>query len=328
MASYRLTLKEITAKEVEALDAADKGTLTADQIAFLRQYNPATVDQIIQKNLQNRNQTAQVADEVQVKSYQAKQAAQKPVQSDQVLMQSGYVNNPATTKLVIKDDAISDYNGLKMGSSADKLNSLDFYYNGQKENQRFQKDPFYIALVDENENLFPLGVSNNEQIVAIKLLVSPASVSFNMSKIVMRSQSMVGWIEEHWGEELDTISFQGSSASFVLGEIGNIRDISYGTMSPDKFNSEPIGLTTGRRRETIGYKEFRRIIQIMSSNACDFDSNTGFVKTRRFIKLSWNYASILGYIESFDTVEEATTPFKLTYQMTFKAERTDFLYMK
>jgi hypothetical protein len=246
--------------------------------------------------------------------------------AEQVIASSGYISNPATTKTVVNDDAVPNASPV-LGSSAYNLNSLDFYYNGQKDRQRFYKDPFYIALVDENENLLPLAVSNGQQIVAIKLLVNPASVSFNMSKIVNRSQSMVGWIEEHWGEELDTISLQGSSASFVLGEISNIRDISYGTMPPEQFNAN-IGVTTLRRRETVGYKEFRRLIQIMNSNACDFDSATGFVTARRFIKLSWDYAAILGYIESFDTTEDAASPFRLTYQMTFKAEKTIFNYKK
>jgi len=246
-----------------------------------------------------------------------------------VITQSGYNTGQATKKIIIKDDVVTDAGtGIIVGSNTYSLNSLDFVYNGQKGRARFTKQPFYVSLVDENDNLYPLSIEDGQQIVAIKLLINPASVNFNMSKIVNRSKTMVGWVEDHWGEELDTVSLSGSSAAFVLGEVSNVRDISMGTKSPQEFNTDDIGLTVKRRRETIGYKEFRRLIQIMNSNASDFDASTGFVTTRRFVKLSFEYAAMMGYFESFDTTEDASSPFKFTYQITYKAERTLFSYMK
>ena len=51
--------------------------------------------------------------------------------------------------------------------------------------------------------------------MSVTLLVNPTSLNINMSKIINRTQTMTGWIEEHWGEELDTVTFQGASAAFV-----------------------------------------------------------------------------------------------------------------
>jgi hypothetical protein len=212
-------------------------------------------------------------------------------------------------------------------------------------------------MVDNNGVIQNIIRNDGVTISGLKLLINPASVSFNMSKIVSRQQTMTGWVEEHWGEEMDAISLQGNTAGFIMGPGGTaarVRDVTaskiYGGSTSiatsdaliraplnamlditdpgsNTSTSFDVGLTTTRRQQTVGYQQFRQIIKIMENNGCVFDT-LGFVTDRRFVQLSYDYASFRGYIESIDTVEDSVNPFRFTYTMVFKAERTMYTLMK
>ena len=248
--------------------------------------------------------------------------------------------------------------GYISGSSSYSLALSDYLYNQRGLPRPVDQLPFYIQLESEQGETVALDLLDGTKIVGIKLIINPTSISFNMSKIANRTQTMTGWFEEHWGEELDTVTFQGSSATFILG--GRVqRDISYGTGPygageflrdygtrqsfndafglQDPFSQTPetgkaledsiqIGLTTGKRRMSVAYQEFRRITNIMNSNGCVFD-NQGFVVERNFIRLGFDYATLLGYFESIDITEDALSPFRFTYTITFKSEKTVFWYI-
>lgn len=188
---------------------------------------------------------------------------------------------------------------------------------------------------------------NGQTLVGIVLLINPTSLSLNLSKMINRTQTMTGWIEDHWGEELDTITFQGSSASFLWG--GPWAEVPEGPLDqspqeiqkmfndymdlPDLGVEEPVGLgdhsglTAKRRRETLSYDEFRKITQLMNANGAKFDMQ-GLVKERLFIQLSYDYSCYRGYFESVDITEDSTTPFKFIYTITFKSEQTIYSFLR
>lgn len=221
--------------------------------------------------------------------------------------------------------------------------------------------PFFVEIVDSNGKLteipFPQE-SSGGRIIGVKFMINPQSISVNMAKIVGRTQTMTGWLEEHWGEELDTITFSGSTAAFVTGS-SRLKDArrmaektnqnraqvrgdfySYlglqhlsvpyqtsaqGSRARNIMDVEP-GLTTVFRRQSLSYRELKKLNQILISNGCVFGDD-GLVKDRMFIRLSYDYSSYVGYFESLDITEDATTPFKFMYTATFKAEKTIYSYL-
>lgn len=221
--------------------------------------------------------------------------------------------------------------------------------------------PFFVELVDNNGDLKEIPWPQNDsggRILGIKFMINPQSISVNMAKIVGRTQTMTGWLEEHWGEELDTVTFSGSTAAFVTGSSrlkdarqmaekvnrnrGQVRSDFYsylgldnlsvpyqtsvaGSRARNALDVEP-GLTTIFRRQSLSYREMRKLNQIMTSNGCVF-SDDGFVSDRRFIRLSYDYSSYIGYFESLDITEDANAPFKFVYTATFKAEKTAYSYV-
>jgi len=243
-------------------------------------------------------------------------------------------------------------------SSPNFVTTLDSYlYNVRDITKTPDKIKFIVRTV--NSDGVPMSYTlNGQTIVGIVLLVNPASVNLNLSKIVGRTQTMTGWVEDHWGEELDTMTLQGSSAGFIWKGPAPVMPVSDIELNGQRYNTpvtesaeqirntfnqymdipdlgswSPVGagsnsgLTSALRRETKAYQEFRNLIQLMNSNAATFDIR-GFVSDRAYIQLSWDYAAYQGYFESIDITENAETPFKLIYTITFKSEKTLYSFLR
>jgi hypothetical protein len=210
--------------------------------------------------------------------------------------------------------------------------------------------PFYIEVCDSQTGaISQLDLGNSTVISGVVLMINPSTMNSNMSKIINRTQTMTSWVEEHWGEELDTVSFQGSTASFIWGgrmlpDVTKTKqvtssgtEIEEATLEDDidtirtKFNVSSdimniqIGLNTEYRRQSVSYREFKKIIEIVNTNACNFD-DFGFVKERKSVQITYDYSQYRGYFESFDVTEDANSPYKFTYVATFKAEKTIFKF--
>lgn len=227
------------------------------------------------------------------------------------------------------------------------LQSLDSYlFNAYRIPKGSEKVRFFITTVDIDGNNIPY-TYHGQTIMGLVLFINPSTISTNLAKIVNRTQTMTGWLEEHWGEELDTITFAGSSAAFIWGgptsnqpisgplklspeEIRNIFN-NYVDL-PDLGTNEPLGpgdhsgLTVKRRRNTLSYDEFRKIIFLMNANGANYDTY-GFVRQRLFIQLAYDQAAFRGYFESIDVTESAETPYRFTYTITFKSEKTIYSYI-
>ena len=226
---------------------------------------------------------------------------------------------------------------------------------------RYNKVPFIIAMIDSNGTLqtipFPPqeGVITQEQIYGVELMINPQSLSSNLSKMIGRTQTMTAFVEDHWGEELDTITFQGFTAAFVTGgqDIYNIRS-SQGSTTPTNayllntstrselygvigvpgpqngkgsgVKDDEIGITTSKRRQSVSFRQFKRLIDIIRINGCFFDT-FGRVSKRYYIMLSYGNVAYRGFFESIDISESATDPFRFQYTVTFKSEQTIYSYV-
>ena len=235
-------------------------------------------------------------------------------------------------------------------SSTTYAQALDSYlYNDKGVKRPPDKVKFFIQTVDSTGKVQTYNI-NGYTLIGLVLLINPASASVNLSKMVNRTQTMTAWWEDHWGEELDTITFSGSSAGFLWE--GPVPVVAPNTPSSilqtanqvqgiyDQYNSIPdmgivdyhgvgdvSGLTSRRRRDTVAYDEFRKIIQLMNANGATFDLH-GRVNKRAYIELRYDYVAYRGYFESFDMVENAESPFKFNYVVTFKSEKTIYSFLR
>lgn len=211
-------------------------------------------------------------------------------------------------------------------SSPTYIPALDSYLYGSLNRKRLpNKVNFVLRTVDSAGNPVAYTLDDsNWTIAGLILTVNPSSITSNLSKIVGRTQTMTAWLEEHWGEELDTISFQGSTAAFIW-QGPTIKDFAGQTGVIETLSSDKNGLADTRRRETLSYQEFKKIISLMNANAATFDIR-GLVKDRLFIELSYNHACHRGYIENIDVTEDSISPFRFQYIMTFKVEKSIYYF--
>lgn len=222
------------------------------------------------------------------------------------------------------------------------LQSLDSYlFNAYRIPKGADKVRFFIQTVDIDGNNIPY-TYYGQTIMGLVLFINPTSISTNLAKIINRTQTMTSWVEDHWGEELDTITFTGSSAAFIWGGPAEnqpvqgplqkspeeIREIFNNYMDlPDLGTNEPIGLgdtsglTVKRRRNTLSYDEFRKLVFLMNANGANYNTY-GFVRKRLYIQLAYDQGLYRGYFESMDITETADNPYRFIYTITFKSEKT------
>jgi len=233
--------------------------------------------------------------------------------------------------------------GVKPEQITSSLYESNLFKVDKKHPERIK---FYVEMTDLYGRSVPYKVGNQDPIVGMILTVNPSTVNANLSKIVGRTQSMVGWIEDHWGEELDTITFQGSTAAFIYSTLlppnqnltqlqirnhfNSYADLTDISNTVPQNSSTPIftGLAGGiQRQNSVSYQEFKKVIQIMNGNGAIFDA-MGFVSQRLYVQLSYDYVSYRGYFISIDTTEDSASPFRFSYTITFKSEKTIYTFTR
>jgi hypothetical protein len=140
---------------------------------------------------------------------------------------------------------------------------------------------------------------------AMYLHVNPSSLDFSYSKNIARSETRGGFLEQHFGDELTTISADQSTGAFVNTETG---------------------LAVTRRRETAAWRKAEQLISIFKSNGSVYD-DLGNVRFRGRIRLMFAGGIYDGYFTSFDISESAEEPFShsLSWDFTVEQERYNIL---
>jgi len=200
-----------------------------------------------------------------------------------------------------------------------------------------------IDCVDSNMVTSLIEFEDGSRIEALKLTPNPNSLVISSAKIINRYNTMTRWVEEHWGDELDTINFAGSTYSF------NAR----------LDNNNYTGLTSLSRNYSEAYKFLKALVDIYRTNGYLYQEGNGYtaatsrgggkdsfdyamvnryllqnpsflnqhprqgmIRERLYTRISFDYVTCIGYFESFDITDDSSSPFKLLYSAVFKSEKT------
>ena len=93
------------------------------------------------------------------------------------------------------------------------------------------------------------GVTESLKIPDLIMKINPSNLDEQYTQLINRKRTFGGFIEEHWGEQLSTLSASGITRSF--------------------FGSN--GLTNYNRRDTEGYREFEQFVTIYRNNGSIFN---------------------------------------------------------
>jgi hypothetical protein len=209
--------------------------------------------------------------------------------------------------------------------------------------------PMIIDYVDSNLKPVHIELEDGSTIEALKMTPNPDSMVISSSKVINRYNTMTRWVEEHWGDDLDTINFSGSSYSF------NVKMPPDDPKAPNKYT----GLAVLGRSVSESYQFLKALVAIYRTNGYLYQEDNGYamsnnptseqevfeyammnrfliqnpsfighhprhgmIRERLYNRISFDYVTFLGYFESFDITEDSSNPFRLLYSTVFKSEKT------
>lgn len=155
---------------------------------------------------------------------------------------------------------------------------------------------------------FDLGITNLTNpttgalvyIPQITMYVAPSSLSFQYKKIIHREKTRGGWLEQHWGEDLDVVSATSSTGTFqILGT----------------------GLTTVQRYTSLAKINFQEVFYMFKNNGCVYDSN-GNIIAQGDVYINYDNFQMFGQFENFSWTEDASLPYKWNFTFTFQVTKS------
>ena len=144
--------------------------------------------------------------------------------------------------------------------------------------------------------------------IKLVLYVNPNNMSIKHDKSINTIQTKGGFVEQHWGDNTQSISLEFATGGFKRLYVGLIGGIT----SP--------ALTGGTRRETLAYDSFLDLLALFHNNASIYDLR-GQVVAQGQIKLTFDGGVYLGWFSSFSVSENADQPFKITMSGEFTVSK-------
>ncbi len=136
---------------------------------------------------------------------------------------------------------------------------------------------------------------------ALVMHINPSDLEESFSKSIEVINTEGGRVEQHWPENLETISVNASTGSFM-----NIRT----------------GLSSaGSRLDTIAHDRFLDILDLYHNNGAIYDPK-GQIALQGHIMLMYDRGVYLGGFKTFKYTERDTSPYQFTFSFTFRVTRS------
>jgi len=129
---------------------------------------------------------------------------------------------------------------------------------------------------------------------------NPETFELQYQKIISPMATRGGFVEQHWGEELDSISCSGSTGAFI-----SIRS----------------GLSVLNRKASIAYRKYMELVALYRNSGLVYDRR-GTVIYRGGVNLHFDSNVHYGYFENLTVTEDDSKPFTFQVDFTFKVEHS------
>jgi hypothetical protein len=140
------------------------------------------------------------------------------------------------------------------------------------------------------------------------LHVNPRTMSFKYARQVERINTWGGWVEQHWGDAVNEIAFEGATGGFMrlFSGLSNTTNPSYG----------------GTRRETIAYDKYLDMLALFYSNGSVYD-RFGTITLQGIVKITFDGGTYLGWFNDMPITESAEKPYQFTFSANFTVHREE-----
>lgn len=138
------------------------------------------------------------------------------------------------------------------------------------------------------------------------LHVNPKTMALKYQRKVERIQTRGGFVEQHWGDETQSIDFSLATGGFMRLYTGlsNITGTGYG----------------GGRRETIAYDKYLDMLSLFHNNGSVFDAR-GNIVFQGIIKVAFDGGVFLGWFSSFSLTESSEKPYQFDLSANFTVHK-------
>lgn len=142
------------------------------------------------------------------------------------------------------------------------------------------------------------------------LHTNPRSMKISYEKVIERTQTKGGFVEQHWGDGAQKISFDMTTGGFMRLYSGLAENT-----SPE--------MTGGTRRESLAYDSYLDLLALFHNNGSVYDIH-GQVALQGMIQITFDGGVYQGWFTDF-TVSDSATPSSAPYQFemstTFEVNR-------
>jgi len=140
--------------------------------------------------------------------------------------------------------------------------------------------------------------------VKLVMHVNPTTMKMSYTKIIQRIQTKGGYVEQHWGDGANTITFEAATGGFMRLYTG-LSNITGGGVD--------VG---GTRRETIAYDKYLDFLALFHNNGMLYDSR-GQIAYQGFIKVIFDGHTHFGWFSSFSVSEASEKPYQFNMSASF-----------
>lgn len=156
---------------------------------------------------------------------------------------------------------------------------------------------FDILAPDRSTSLLPDDLK-------LVLHVNPSTMQFTYAKNTTRIQTRGGFVEFHWGDAAEEITFEAATGGFMRLYTG-------------LSNVTGKGANVQGRRQTLAYDKYLDLLAMFHNNGAVFDAN-GNIVVQGYIKITFDGGVHIGWFDGNFTVREsAEKPYMFTMSTRF-----------
>lgn len=144
------------------------------------------------------------------------------------------------------------------------------------------------SVVPQSQAVFPYMVMH----------MNPATWEEQYTKLITRQATRGGHLEQHWGEELDSISCSGSTGAFI---------------------SVASGLSALNRKGAIAYRKYLDLVALYENNGLVYDQRGNPVFDGG-VNIHFDSNIYNGYFENLTVSETADNPYTFELTWSFKVK--------
>jgi len=145
------------------------------------------------------------------------------------------------------------------------------------------------------------------------LHVNPRSMRLSYAKQTQRIQVRSGFVEFHWGDAAEEITFDAATGGFMRMFAGLSNITAYGAGDQS-------------RRETIAYDKYLDLLALFHNNGAIYDA-FGNIAEQGYIKMTFDGGSHTGWFDGqFTVTEDANTPYMFNMSARFIIDREEMRF--